>query len=359
MRIAFLTASLRQGGAERVISSLSNELAGREHEIIIYTLSADESFYTLNGKVRQTHIRANGKGIIKNATIITSLKRQLKVDRPNILVSFDSRTLVYSVLARINKLALVYSERSNPLVYPIKPVWRRLRDMAMNNADLCIFQTQSVASLYPKLAEKSVVIPNAIFNPKLNKVCLPEKRENCISAMGRLDCSIKGFDKIICAFALMEKEFPEIGLKIYGVGKDRDLLKNLANRKGVGDRVEIIEGNENAIFEVAKSRLFILFSYFEGFPNALIEAMACGVPCISSDCDFGPRDIISHGSNGCLVRVGDVEGLEREMRAILNNQLYADEIGSNGKITSENYALPNIVEKWENCLRSVIEQRNK
>lgn len=356
MRIAFLTASLRQGGAERVISSLSNELAGREHEVIIYTLRADKSFYTLNEKVRQIYIQADGKGIIKNATIIASLKHRLKVDRPNILISFDSRTLVYSVLARIKKLTLVYSERSNPLVYPIKPVWRRLRDMAMNYTDLCVFQTQSVASLYPKLAEKRVVIPNAIFNPNLKKACLPERRENYISAMGRLDCSIKGFDKIICAFARIEKEFPEIGLKIYGVGKDRDLLENLANRKGIGDRVEIIEGNENAIWDVAKSRLFVMFSYFEGFPNALIEAMACGVPCISSDCDFGPRDIITHGSNGCLVKVGDVDGLEQEMRGILNNQIDADEIGRNGKITSENYALPNIVDQWENCIRTVIEQ---
>lgn len=355
MRIAFITAALRQGGAERVISSLANELAERQHEVIVYTLNSERSFYTLNENVQRITVQAGGKGILKNGHIIAELKRQLKTDRPDVLISFDSRTLVYSVLARTDKLAVVYSERSNPKVYPTKPIWRQFRDMAMKKAELCVFQTQSVSSLYPELAPKSVVIPNAIFNPILKDIPRPEKRENYISAMGRLDCSIKGFDKVICAFAQIAQEIPDVKLKIFGNGKDRELLHNIATEKGIGDRVEIIQGNENAILEVAKSRLFVMFSCFEGFPNALIEAMACGVPCISSDCDYGPRDIITHGSNGCLVNVGDVDGLAQEMRAVLVNQEYADKLGDNARLLSEKYALPIIVTRWEDNLHKVSE----
>ena len=344
----------RQGGAERVISSLANELDERKHRIIIYTLNSEESFYKLNDGVQRITIHAGGKGILKNMSIISGLKHQLKRDRPDVLIAFDSRTLVYSILARVGKLAIVYSERSNPEVYPTKKVWRYARNWAMKKAELCVFQTASVAAIYPELSERSVVIPNAIFNPALKRFSPPKERENCISAMGRLDCSIKGFDKVICAFEQVAQEFPGVKLKIYGNGKDREFLQNIAEEMNLEDRVEIVQGNENAILEVAKSRLFILFSYFEGFPNALIEAMACGIPCISSDCNYGPRDIITHGSNGCLVKVGDIDALAQEMRNVLGDQKYAKALGCEAKITSKKYALPVIVTRWEDSLYRIL-----
>lgn len=190
MKIAFITGSLNQGGAERVICSLANELVERQHYVIIYTLVAEKSFYALDKNVRRINIKFDGRNIFKNLDIIYQLRNRLRIDKPDVLISFDSRTLVYSVMARINKIAIVYSERSNPRVYPPQTVWRCLRDLAIKKTKLCVFQTQSVLSLYPKLVNKSVVIPNAIFNPILKDIQFPQIRENVISVMGRLNCKI-------------------------------------------------------------------------------------------------------------------------------------------------------------------------
>ena len=116
MKIVFITASLRQGGAERAIVSLSNELVNRRNELMIYTLNKEQSFYTLDSKVSIVSLEFGGHGLIGNISIINSLRKQLKKDKPDVIISFDSRTLLYSVIAATKSLNVVYSERSNPLV---------------------------------------------------------------------------------------------------------------------------------------------------------------------------------------------------------------------------------------------------
>lgn len=354
MKIVFITASLRQGGAERAIVSLSNELVNRRNEVIIYTLNKEKSFYTLDSKVSIVPLEFGGQGLIKNIYIINSLRKQLKKDKPEVIIAFDSRTLLYSVLSAPKSVKVVYSERSNPLVYPKSKIWRKLRKWAMGRVKLCVFQTRDVQTLFSKkIQNRSMVIPNAIFNPQIENIKIPEKRENCISAMGRLICDIKGFDVLIRAFSKISPEFPDIQLKIYGQGKDDEKLRKISIECNCAEKVELINGNENAIEEVAKSRVFVLSSYFEGYPNALLEAMACGVPCISTNCMFGPSDIIKNKENGLLINVGDEDNLAEALRILLKNPQYAEELGTCATLYKKENSINKISMIWEDAIKKI------
>lgn len=355
MRIVFLTSSLRQGGAERAIVSLSKRLMQMGHDVHIYLLENEEdTFFKVDSAITLHRLKFQNIRYVTSFFIAHSLHRELRRNHCDWIIAFDARTLVYSVLAKTKGTRIAYSERSNPKVYPSNAIWRKLRSCCLTFSDLCVFQTKRVQQLFPKsVIRKSVVIPNAIFNETIYNVKLPEIRENYISAMGRLVCSIKGFDKLIISFSQIAKKYPEIDLRIYGDGPDKNLLMSVALAYGVSDRVQIISGNENAILEIRKGRAFILSSYFEGFPNALLEALACGVPCISVDCDFGPRDIIKNEYNGILIPSLDQDLLAMAIEKVLDNKEFAEKIGLNAFHERNNYSIETIAKQWESALRAV------
>ena len=226
--------------------------------------------------------------------------------------------------------------------------------MGLGRVKLCVFQTRDVQSLFrKKIQDKSIVIPNAIFNPKIENIKTPEKRENYISAMGRLVCDIKGFDILIRAFSKISAEFPDIQLRIYGYGKDEEMLRQISKECNCAEKVELIKGNENAIEEVAKSRIYVLSSYFEGYPNALLEAMACGVPCISTNCKFGPSDIIKNKENGLLIDVGDENALAEGLKTLLKDPQYAEKLGICASLYKKENSINKISMIWEDAIKKI------
>lgn len=356
MKISFLTGSLKQGGAERTISSLANYFAEKGHQVIIYTLSDPATdFFALSNKVQEVYLKIPNIKFIGNLFQIKAIKNQLKKDKPDWLITLDARSLVVAVFAGVKGVKVAYSERSNPAKFPESEIWKKLRLRALKKASLTVFQTEDVKNYFPDYVQKhSIVIPNAIFNESIADFKIPETRENNVSAMGRLNCTVKGFDVLVKAFSIIAPEHPGTKLRIFGHGPDAQKLTDLARECGIEDRFEIIAGNENAIWEVAKSRVFVLSSTFEGFPNALLEAMACGVPCVASDCDYGPRNLIRDGENGLLVPVGGVKELAASISRILSDENLAKNISRNAFMDRRKYSLDKIGELWETALNSVI-----
>ena len=144
------------------------------------------------------------------------------------------------------------------------------------------------------------------------------KKENVITAMGRLD-EQKGFDVLINAFKEVYNRHPEYKLKIFGNGLEKNKLQELINKLGLSENVILCGANQDAIFEVAKSKIYVLSSRYEGMPNALIEAMAAGTACISTDCKFGPSELINDGKNGLLIPVDDVRTLSEKILFLIKN----------------------------------------
>ena len=200
------------------------------------------------------------------------------------------------------------------------------------------------------------VIPNPILYPlpehgrsvSPDSVILQNKK--VILASGRLH-KFKQFDLLIRAFSNIKDKHPDWNLVILGDGEERNNLNQLVCNLEVVDRVYFPGkvGNMSEWYE--RANMFVLSSVVEGFPNVLLEAMAYGLPCISFDCDTGPRDMIKQGVNGILVNPNDKDvGLSNAIDKIIRNENLSSSIANNAILLREKYSIDNIIQKWSDVI---------
>ena len=161
----------------------------------------------------------------------------------------------------------------------------------------------------------------------------------------------KGFDILLRAFSQIKDKFPDWDLIILGDGEERDGLNLMLFDLEISDRVYLPGrvGNISEWYE--RADLFVLSSRLEGFPNVLLEAMAYGLPCISFDCDTGPRDMIQDGVNGILVNPKEKElGLLNAIEKMISNEKFRSNSANNSILLRDKYSVSNIMQKWDNVL---------
>lgn len=182
-------------------------------------------------------------------------------------------------------------------------------------------------------------------NPLLKKLTL-------ITA-GRL-IHTKGFDLLIRAFAMCAEVHPQWCLRIVGGdGDQKDALESLANTLGIADRVAFGGKSTNIVEEFVKADLFVLPSRYEGFPNTLLEAMACGLPVIAADCPSGPRDMVQHGVNGLLVPPENVDALAAALDELMSDAGKRVSLGNHALDVRERFSLEKIMEEWNAIIEKV------
>lgn len=199
------------------------------------------------------------------------------------------------------------------------------------------------------------VIPNAVRVIPHEKSRLTNKR---VIAVGRLDYQ-KGFDNLIKAWGLMMNRHPELAgwyLDIFGQGEWHDMLQKLATDIGVSDSIYINKPTNNITAEYLNSSLLVMSSNYEGFGMVLVEAMACGVPCVAFDCPCGPSEIIEHEHNGLLVKNGDIEGLANAMMRLMENEEERKAMGSNARKVTETYSEESVMKRWVELFVSLTEK---
>lgn len=364
MKIAILMSSLTMGGAERVATSLANYLSDKE-EVYLISFDNQEPSYPVNKKV---HLFLNKDK--KNETRIKNFKERLifsnntlKEIKPDIIFTMFYQTAAFALYYKKfinNKVCVVSSERCNPLSKDRSKVSRILNDFISSQCDGFIFQTERVKKIYKKSIQKnSIVIHNPIGNPLLKEINENEIRINkTITSMGRL-VNQKAHDVMIKAFKKVSDEFPEYQLIIYGEGELRGYLEELIKENHLEDRV-LLPGNcKTALLEVSKSQIFLLTSRFEGMPNALMEAMAVGIPSISTDCDFGPAELIENGKNGFLVKVDDIDEIANCLKQLLETQNLRDKISKESMKIMETHSLEYIFDKYFSYFKSIVEKKEK
>ena len=140
--------------------------------------------------------------------------------------------------------------------------------------------------------------------------------------MGRL-CPQKGFDVLLEAFASVAADLPSARLVVLGKGSDREGLLRQAAALGIADRVDFPGWLPNPYALLSRATVFVMSSRYEGFPNALLEAMACGVPAVATDCPSGPSEILE-GEVGILVPIDDAKGISGALRKILQDPALRD-----------------------------------
>ena len=174
--------------------------------------------------------------------------------------------------------------------------------------------------------------------------------------VGRLD-SQKNYSMAIEAIRILKEEYPNIHLDIFGKGGYEQTIKQEIAEKNVGDNVSLKGWTQNAVKELCEHDLYLMTSDFEGMPNALMEAMAVGLPCISTDCETGPSDLIDNGVNGLLVPVGDAVALTEAIKLVI--EMSKEKRIEMGKLAKEkmqeNFNNKAIASKWEELLNKLIE----
>jgi GalNAc-alpha-(1->4)-GalNAc-alpha-(1->3)-diNAcBac-PP-undecaprenol alpha-1,4-N-acetyl-D-galactosaminyltransferase len=321
MHIVLTISSLQAGGAERVLSTLANAWVDRGHQISLITLAAphETPAYSLDPRVHLVQLNEKGgKGASPGVRMFQILKRTFKLRKtikqrkPDVVISFIDIMNVGTLLAtRFLRIPIVVCERTHPSYHQIPLLYQKLRRITYPWARNVISQTQDASNHFLWLPlQKRVVIPNLIKAPRL------QKKESDISkpirhiiSMGRL-CPNKGFQLLIEAFSELQKPHVSLKLTIYGEGEMRERLEALIQDLHLTDQV-FLPGMVTDVEEaLCAGDLFVFPSYYEGFPNALCEAMAVGLPVIASKCS-GSVDIITDGFNGRLFEVGNKKRLKK------------------------------------------------
>lgn len=249
-------------------------------------------------------------------------------------------------------IPIVVSERNNPWIRPINKVNRVLRRIFYRFADGYVFQTKEARSFFSKkIQNTSTIILNPLDLTRLPK-SFPEVREKRVVAVGRLDTQ-KNHDLLIRAFAQFYKRYPEYKLDIYGNGDEKENLSQLAKSLLPHESYMFYEPTNEVLFEINNAAMFVLSSDYEGLPNALIEAMSIGLPCISTDCPSGgPRELIKSGINGILVPVNNDTELTNAMIKIAEDKEFSRVLGNNAYNIRNLVETNKIIHEWSKYLES-------
>jgi GalNAc-alpha-(1->4)-GalNAc-alpha-(1->3)-diNAcBac-PP-undecaprenol alpha-1,4-N-acetyl-D-galactosaminyltransferase len=327
MNVLLAIPTLGAGGAERVMTHLADWLVRRGCRVTLVTLTdgSDDFFVPASG-IRRVGLglsavsRSPIAAVSANATRVRALRRVVRDTAPDAVISFltEMNALVLVACAGL-RIPVMVSERVDPREYRPARQWRVLRRLLYPHAAALVVQTHAVADWYRRRLGDStrvVVIPNPVLAPPDEGIAASLPAEFLLGA-GRL-VPQKGFDVLVHAFASVASRHPSLHLVVAGDGPERARLREMASSLGVGGRVHL-PGKSSVGGLMRRCRAFVLASRFEGFPNVLLEAMACGAPVVATDCPSGPREILEGRLAAWLVPVDDADALARTIDRVLDD----------------------------------------
>lgn len=294
MKILFYINAIHDGGAERVMINLAKYFSDTGYETILVTSFRDTWEYKIEGNVKRLTLEENeikqGK-IKRNFSRIIKLRDILKKEKPDVAVSFMAEPNFRLLIASLGlNVKTIVSVRNDPNKEYAGKIGKFVGKWILPIADGCVFQTKEAQEWFPeRLQRKSTIIFNAVKEEFFHIERKPVAGE--IITCGRLEAQ-KNHKLLIDAFAEVVKEHPYAKLKIYGEGSLRNVLQEQINKLGLQDKAFLMGATNDVAKALQTADLFVLSSDYEGMPNALMEAMAAGVPCISTDCPCGgPREL--------------------------------------------------------------------
>lgn len=349
MKYLFVASGMRFGGAERVMSILANEWYSRGEKVRFFlTGTPAESSYPLSKGINiVSSFEAAQQARFEQTVHIREIRKECLDWKPDVVISFYNDICALTAIAIMGlNIPLIYSERNDPNKVNQRPVDKIYRKIVEHKADKFVFQTEGAKKCYPdKVQRKSCVI----LNP-MDTTSFPthdfSNEEKTIVSVGRLE-NQKNQALMIDAFSMIKDQIPDFRLIIYGEGKLRNNLEDRIQQKGLQGRV-FLPGAKTGIQDYIKnSALFVLSSDYEGIPNALIEAMAIGLPCVSTDCSpGGARELIKDEKNGLLVPCNDAEELASAIIKMIQDRELAKRCGENAHEIRSRVEASVIANRW-------------
>ncbi len=358
MKICFCIGKLSFSGAENVVRFLLESLLKRGHEVSVLLLERlpNEEEHIEGLKVESAIVHGGG---VKNALKRIRMERKaLKRLKPDVFIIFNCEMAFSTVPASLfmPKTKRVVCERNDPTMVPPGEKRRRLRNRIYKLADAGVYQTEVIRDYFKGITKQSFVIENPIR--KVYDMCAPiAERKKVFTTVARLDDKQKNQTMMIRAFAKAAAMHPEFELHMLGDGPDEEKYKKLIAELGAEKNIKLL-GRHPAPSDYTKdSYAFLLSSEFEGMPNALLEAMAVGLPCISTDCGGGgAAALIQNGKNGILTARGDEEAFTREILRFMEDEAYATALGNEAYRINERLDPEKITDAWEKLCLSITKK---
>jgi glycosyltransferase involved in cell wall biosynthesis len=370
LKIALVISSLGPGGAERVMSILANAWTARGTTVTLITLGdAERDFYEIDPRVRRVALGTAARssnalaGTVSNVCRILALRGALRSERPDVVVSFITTTNVLSVLAcRALRIPCVVSERTSPPNPKARGLWALGFRYAYPLAHGIVAQTNRAADWlrhrFPSVPVHVIANPIVLDDTSGGEVAENARAHSAVGepfvvAMGRLSVE-KGFDLLLEAFASAAAPRPDWSLAVVGEGPERPNLEEQVKRLGLSRQVHLLGLMRNPHALLRRAALFVLPSRYEGMPTALLEAMACGLPCVSFDCPSGPRELIKNGVNGLLVPPEDVPGLAQALGRVMDDDGLRRRLGVQAVSVVGDHAVDRIIAQWDKVVGDLV-----
>ena len=355
MKLALCAYLHGSGGAERQITMLANAMAERGHEVYFLVLSEFNKKYDISPLVHVMDLTAEEKKSIHPILgRYKALLRAYKEIKPDVTIHYNLQS-AYLTAAMPKKVYCksIYSERGDPYDKEYDGLLGIVRNWCVKHTDGFMFQSEGARDFFgADVAKRSVVIHNSVSVP-VEKYPMPDKRDNRIVSVGRLH-EQKNQALLIDAFAKIADEFPECTLDNYGDGLLREVRQQKIDQLGMINRIKLQPARKDVFSAIRTARLFVLSSDYEGMPNALMEAMALGLPCVATDCrPGGARTLVEDGVNGFVVPRMDVDALADKMRYVLSHPDVADTIAHGGRKIAETHTEKITFDKWETFIKRV------
>ena len=345
MKYLFITQTLGEGGAERMVSRLATALTNLKHEVhIILSYKIEDEYET---KCTNVHYVANNK---HNYNSLNRLKRVFKIRQfinsihPDVIIPFMEHICKYAIYSTIlskYRKKIIITIRDNPELWNRHSLFKLL-----HKSKLRVTQNEGQKSFFPEsLRKKIVVIPNFIDDDLFEYKKEYHNKIHKIISVGRL-VDQKNYNLLLEAINICKNL--DIQLTIYGNGPLKSEIQSKIAYYNLENKVFLEKFTRNINEKYLQSDLYVMSSNFEGMPNTLLEASALGLPIISTNCHFGPSDIITNGVNGILVPCNDAKKLATAIKYLVENHKIANNFGKNGKVMmKEKYSKDRIVSKWE------------
>lgn len=361
MNVVFITNSIGYGGAEKMMNFVTDCLAKNGNSVLILNLN------TVN-----KHVNAHQQVFNKDISVITlcdtigskhayrikKIIHTIKEFKADVIVAFTMFPNFYAKIASwLTGIPSIMSERGDPNRTFTKSIKDRFILSVINLSQGAVFQTKEASLFYSRsLQKRGIVIPNPIFlnnPPNLNNW---GPRPKTIVSVGRFQNIQKRYDIMLKAFKEFSSSHSDYILKLYGSGEDELLIRQWINELQLDNKVLMPGTIENAIEKISKEGIFIITSDYEGIPNALLEAMAAGLPVVATDCSpGGAKLLIKNNVNGQIVQSGDIHAIATALARYAENEDFAKSCANNARLVLQTYNPKRIGEYWISYIKQIAE----
>jgi glycosyltransferase involved in cell wall biosynthesis len=370
-KVLIVLPSSTPGGAERTTYNLIKGL-----DIITPVLfiqkELQDLYKTLNPKIyffEDFCSVSAGLSLKSVLSYMTAVREVVRIEQPNVIFGMMHYASLYLTLAKdifFLNTKTVASIRGNATAYFQRNPDADFREKFMvhyfsRRSDLLIVSSigikNDLTDHFGAKDSKVKVIPNGI---DLEWVCRLSRDEidmkkDCpwIITSARLDPVQKDFLTLLKAFRIVRNS-QRAKLLIIGDGPQKDRILSWIDEMSLKKDVFLTGFQENPFRYISRADIFVLSSFFEGFGNVIVEAMALGIPVISADCPSGPGEIINHGINGLLVSVGDYERMAEYILNILKNSEIRKRISQAGLKSAEDFSALKMAQNYEKLFLELI-----